>query len=120
MSETRPAPLERSHLRTCQNFEYILYAQYRCEAEEVADLLSIALRKGRQGPFTAGDIKEKVANCICNELGIHFLQKVRGSPAFFNNILYDLLGTIHQLGPCTWFITLAADLKWTDTMRIIA
>ncbi|MES9883787.1 MAG: hypothetical protein ABW185_23285, partial [Sedimenticola sp.] len=58
---------------------------------------------------------------IRSDLGIHFLQKVRGSPAFFNKMLYDLLGMIRQLGACTWFITLsAADLKWTDTIRVIA
>lgn len=34
---------------------------------------------------------------------------------------YDLLGMIRQLGPCTLFLTLsAADLKWTDTMKVIA
>lgn len=28
---------------------------------------------------------------------------------------------IRQLGPCTWFLTLsAADLKWTDTMKVLA
>ena len=28
---------------------------------------------------------------------------------------------IRNLGPCTWFVTLsAADLKWTDTLSIIA
>ena len=36
-------------------------------------------------------------------------------------LLYDLLGMIRQLGPCTWLVTLsAADLKWKDTIRIIA
>ncbi|XP_062600070.1 uncharacterized protein LOC134261665 [Saccostrea cucullata] len=36
-------------------------------------------------------------------------------------MLYDLLGMIRQLGPCTWFLTLsAADLKWSDTIKVLA
>jgi hypothetical protein len=35
-------------------------------------------------------------------------------------MLYDLLGMIRQLGPCTWFLTLsAADLKWHDSIHVI-
>ena len=107
--------------RFSKSIEYIFYAQYRSEAKEVADNLSIALRKGKQVDVTAGDLKQKVSSFIHNELGIHFLQNIRGSPAFYNKMLYDLLGMIRQLGACTWFLTLsAADLKWTDTIRIIA
>lgn len=83
--------------------------------------MSVALRKGKQTEITAGEIKDKIQNFIQNDLGLHFLQKGRGSPSYFNKMLYDLLGMIRQLGPCTWFITLsAADLKWTDTIRVIA
>ena len=107
--------------RFSKSIEYIFYAQYRTEAKEIADSLSIALRKGKQTDVTAGDLKNRVESLIRNDLGIHFLQNIRGSPAFFNKLLYDLLGMIRQLGPCTWFVTLsAADIKWKDTIRIIA
>lgn len=87
----------------------------------VKSCLSIALRKGRQTEITAGDVREKLNNFVRGDLGIHFLQKVRGSPAYFNKMFYDLLGMIRQLGPCTWFLTLsAADLKWTDTIKVLA
>ncbi|WAR02670.1 PIF1-like protein, partial [Mya arenaria] len=107
--------------RFSRNPEYLFYAQYRCEAKDIHDCLSVALRKGRVDNITVKDIKQRVADIIHSDLGIHFLQKVRGSPAYFNKMLYDLLGMIRQLGPCTWFITLsAADLKWHDTIQIIA
>ena len=107
--------------RFARNIQYLFYAQYRCEAKEIKDGLSVALRKGKGTDITAKDVKEKISDVIRNDLGYHFLQKIRGSPAFFNKLLLDLLGMIRQLGPCTWFITLsAADLKWTDTIRIIA
>ena len=111
--------------RFAQSTEYLFYAQYRCEAEDVGNSLSIALRKckGKAQNITAGQIKdaEEIRNLIRNDLNIHFLQKVRGSPAYYNKLLLDLLGMVRQLGNCTWFLTLsAADLKWTDTIQIIA
>ena len=107
--------------RFAKNIQYLFYAQYRCEAKDIKDCLSIALRKGKNSEVTVSDIKQKVSDFIRSDLGIHFLQKVRGSPAYFNKMLFDLLGMIRQLGPCTWFVTLsAADLRWPDTIKIIA
>ena len=39
---------------------------------------------------TAGDLKDKISSVINNELGIHFLQNIPGSPAFYNKMLYNL------------------------------
>ena len=105
--------------RFAKNIDYLFYAQYRAEAQEVNDSISLSLRKGRSQDITAGEVKEK---CITrDDLGIYFLHKIRGSPAYFNKLFYDILGMIRQLGPCTWFITLsAADLKWPDLIQIIA
>lgn len=101
--------------------EYIFYAQYRCEVKEIQDSLSVALRKGKQNDLTAGEIRDNIKDFIRHDLGIHFMQKIRGLPAYFNKLFLDLLGMIRHLGPCTWFITLsAADLKWTDTLTVIA
>lgn len=107
--------------RFASNVEYIFYAQYRCEVKEIQDCLSVALRKGKRNDLTAGEIRDNIKDYIRHDLGIHFMQKIRGSPAYFNKLFLDLLGMIRHLGPCTWFITLsAADLKWTDTLTVIA
>ena len=105
--------------RFAKNTDYLFYAQYRCEAKDLYDSLSVALRKGKNKDYTAGDLKQNLSEFIRTDLGVHFIQKVRGSPAYFNKLFYDLLGMIRNLGPCTWFVTLsAADLKWTDTLII--
>ncbi|WAR12577.1 hypothetical protein MAR_026757 [Mya arenaria] len=71
------------------------------EAKEVYDSISLSLRKGKQQHTSAGDLKTRVAEFARTDLGIHFMQKIRGSPAFYNKMFYDLLGMIRQLGPCT-------------------
>ena len=115
------ARILHSDNRFAKNISYLFYAQFRCEAKDTRDCLSIAMRKGRDQDITAGDLREKMSGFIRNDLAIHFLQKVRGSPAYFNKLFYDLLGMIRQLGPATWFVTLsAADLKWYDTIQVIA
>lgn len=113
--------------RFAASTEYLFYAQYRTEAKKVADCLSITMRKCKGQhqveKITAGQIKnaEEMRRLTRSDLSYHFLQNVRGSPAFFNKLLYDLLGMIRQLGSCTWFLTLSsADMKWKDTIQVIA
>ena len=49
------------------------------------------------------------------------LKNVRGSPAYFQRVMYDVLGMIRQLGIPTWFFTLsAADMQWPDVIQTIA
>ena len=41
------------------------------------------------------------------------LKNIRGSPAYWQHELYDVLAMLHSLGIPTWFLTLsAADLHW--------
>ena len=79
--------------RFAQSTEYLFYAQYRCEAEDVANSLSIGLQKckGKAQNITAGQLKdaEEIRKLIRNYLNINFLQKVRGSPAYYNKLLFD-------------------------------
>ena len=109
--------------RFSSSIEYLFYAQYRCEAKDISDCLSIALRKCRgevqTNRVTAGQIKEaeNMRQLTRNDLSYRFLQKVRGFLAYYNKMLYGLFGMIRQLGASTWFLTLsAADIWWTDTI----
>lgn len=50
-----------------------------------------------------------------------FLKNVRGSPAYWNTVLLDLLAMVRQLGIPTWFLTLsAADMQWPEVIQSIA
>lgn len=77
--------------RFASNVDYIFYAQYRCEVKEIQDSLGIALRKGKHNNLTAGEIRDNINDYIRHDLGIHFMQKIRGPPAYFNKLFLDLL-----------------------------
>ena len=49
------------------------------------------------------------------------MKQVRGTPAYWQKVHYDVLAMVKQLGIPTWFLTLsAADMKWPDVIQIIA
>ena len=73
--------------------------------------------------MTAGTLKntERLKQIILQDQGQRFMQNVRGSPAYCKKLLSDLLAMIRQLGSFTFFLTLsAADLRWPDTISVIA
>ena len=73
--------------------------------------------------LTAGALKntDRLKQLIMQDQGQRFLQNVRGSPAYCKKLLSNLLAMIRQLGAFTFFLTLsAADLRWPDTICVIA
>ena len=114
--------------RFCEDVEYLLTAQYAVESKQVADDASIMLRqsKGRlyRGQvLTAGVIQDQsvLLQMIQRDDAYKFLKNVRGSPAYFQRVQYEVLAMIRQLGIPTFFLTLsAADMQWPDVIQTIA
>lgn len=114
--------------RFAKDVEYLLTAQYAVESKQVADESSTMLRQtqGRQHKgqlLTVSKIKnpQVILHIIQKDAAYRFLKNVRGSPAYFQRVMYDVLAMIRQLGLPTWFLTLsAADMQWPDVIQTIA
>ena len=114
--------------RFARDIEYLLTAQYAVESKQVADDASIMLRQTqgrlhRGQTLTAGTVRNQqvIQQMIQRDDAYRFLKNVRGSPAYFQKVMYDVLGMIRQLGLPTWFLTLsAADMQWPDVIQSIA
>ena len=114
--------------RFARNTEYLFYAQYLTEQKQISDSINIALRKAKlsvieEDKVTAGTLKntDRLKQIILQDQGQRFMQNVRGSPAYCKKLLSDLLAMIRQLGSFTFFLTLsAADLRWPETISVIA
>ena len=114
--------------RFARDVDYLLAAQYAVEQDQVDHLQSIVIRQmhGRlyQGEkLTAGHLKdpEKLNQLIQKDYGYRLLKEVRGTPAYWQKVHYEVLAMIRQLGIPTWFLTLsAADMKWPEVIQIIA
>ena len=78
-------------------------------------------RKYRGQKVTALDLKdqERLAELIQKDKAYELLKEVRGTPAYWQKVHYDV--QIRQLGLPTWFLTLsAAEMKWPEVIQIIA
>ena len=114
--------------RFAKDVEYLLAVQYTVESKQVADDANIVLRQsqGRQyrgRTLTAGAVQNQsvLLQMIQRDDAYKFLKNVRGSPAYFQKVMYDVLAMIRQLGLPTWFFTLsAADMQWPDVIQTIA
>ena len=97
---------------TCfaRNIEYIFCAQYIADIKQIESdaNLAITLSWGRTlggEKITAGVLCNPLAlkQLVRNEQAYKFLKNVRGSPAYWQNELYDVLAMLQALGTPTFF-----------------
>ena len=113
--------------RFAKDIEYIACAQYSTELKQLKSDANIALRitKGRtfRGQMVnAGMLKNPgvVKDLIHNDQAYKFMKNVRGSPAYWQHQLYEVLAMIRSLDIPTWFLTLsAADMHWPEIIQAI-
>ncbi|XP_016522477.1 uncharacterized protein LOC107834962 [Poecilia formosa] len=110
--------------RFARNVEYIFFAQYMSELEQVVSKVSIALRKGTS--CTSQNMTEvlKDENSLNKLLefddGYRFLKPIRGTPAFWQSAQRDLLACVRMLGKPTWFASFSsADMRWKNLLYSI-
>ena len=111
-----------------QNMEYLFCAQYISDIKQIQGdtYLAICLSHGRtldEQKITAGMLQNPTALqlLVQREQVYKFLKNIRGSPAYWQHELYDVLAMLHSLGIPTWFLTLsAADLHWPEIIQAVA
>ena len=89
--------------------------------------MSVALRKSRPGQdgtnYNAAFFKNRdhIRPLLTKDDAYRFLQPIRGSPPYWQKVMYQLLAAVKQLKIFTWFFTLsAANMRWADTLKALA
>ena len=108
--------------RFARNPEYIFFALYATEVQQIWDNISIALRRGNTKTTDGREItasmltdREEVKKLIKRDEGYKFLAKIRGTPAYWEKSKKDVFAMIRQLGIPTFFVTFsAADRRWIE------
>ena len=115
--------------RFARSIEYLLSAQYATESKQIyGNINHFAFRRvqGRhyQGnKITAGLVKDasKMRELVRADHAYKLFKNVRGSPAYYQTLFYDVLAMMRQLGLPTWFFTVsAADMQWPDLLQTIS
>ena len=115
-------------VRFAQNIEYLFCAQHIVDLKQIQSDANLAIRLSRGRLLsgqrvTAGILHnpEALQQLVRNEQTYKFLKNIRGSPAYWQNELYDVLAMLHKLGIPTWFLTLSpADLHWPEMIQAVA
>ena len=114
--------------RFAQNIEYLFGAQYITDIKQIESdaTLAIMLPWGRTlggHKITAEHLKIPAVLEQLQERSrfINFWKNVRGSPAFWQDQLYDVLAMLQTIDIPTWFLTLsAANLHWPEMIQAVA
>ena len=60
-------------------------------------------------------------NLIFSDQAYIFMKNIKGSPAYWQRFMYNVLAMIKQLGPPSWWMTFScADLRWNEIYKILS
>lgn len=94
------------------NIEFLFVAQFVAEWKEINASISVALRKSlnnhdgearNAGFFRNSDF---IRPLITKDDVYRFLRPIRGSPPYWQKVMFELLAAIKQFKIFTWFLTL--------------
>ncbi|XP_052441444.1 uncharacterized protein LOC127981121 [Carassius gibelio] len=111
--------------RFAQSTDFLFYAQYISEVDQIISNVSIALRKGSEknclkitpDMLTNSDSLQRILNY---DEGYKFLRPVRGTPPYWMSTQKDLFALIRQLGIPTFFASFSsADMRWPEMLNTI-
>ena len=115
--------------RFAKSIDYLLSAQYATESQQIhGNINHFVLRRGKSRKpdgkkIYAGDVKhtDSLHQLVKSDQAYNIFKNIRGSPAYYQSLFYDILAMMGQLGTPTWFFTLsAADMQWPDLIQTIA
>ena len=88
---------------------YLMYAVNHMEQAKLGDEIEIQMRLKRGTSLTAGNLVSGDHSSEIRSNSFMFMKKIRGTAAYWINVLHDLLAMVKCIGPPTLFVTLSAD-----------
>lgn len=87
--------------------DYIFFANFVSQQVNLRNQINVAMRKVSGSNINAGmltdNFKERVRNFVVNEDAYTFMNTVKGLPAYWKNMLSDVLAMVKQLGIPSFF-----------------
>ena len=105
--------------------DYIFFAHQVLQQLNLRSKINIAMKKVACRNVNAGmlseNFQETVQDFIANDNAYKFMTTIKGTPAYWQNMLSDVLAMVKQLGIPSYFMTLScADLQWDELVLIIS
>ena len=92
---------------------------------QLNDQINIAMKKIASDSLNAGKLsknfKATIQQFIAQDKAYSFMSSIKGTPAYWENFLFEVLAMVKQLGILTFFMTLScADLRRNELVEIIS
>ena len=105
--------------------DYIFFANFVSQQTNLRNQMNVAMKKVSGQNFTANmfqdNFQDTVKSFLADENAYTFMNTIKGSPAYWKNMLSDVLSMVKQLGIPSFFLTLScADLRWNEFPIIIS
>ena len=102
--------------RFAKSIDYLSSAQYATESQQIhGNINHYVFRRGKSrtrdgNKISAGDVKhtDSLHELVKSDQAYKIFKNIRGSPAYYQSLFYDILAMMGQLGTPTWFFTLSA------------
>jgi len=110
-----------------EDYEYVFALQYAIEFTQLDQSQSVRLRMS-QGcnlngkKITAGVVRDKtfITEMVMQDHAYKFMNQVRGTPAYWQGCLFNVLAMMKSLGKPTWFLTLSpAEFMWPEIIQAV-
>ncbi len=114
--------------RFVSNPEYVFYAQYLKERQQIRDAAKVAMKKGPSRTADGCQLTAEMLvdndkfrkNVIKNSLGYKYLSETRATPPYWEKVMNGLFAAFKQIGPATFFLSFsAADRRWPEIAKAI-
>ena len=110
--------------RFSHDLDYLFMAQYIVESKQLLDDAHSFIWRQRPHDSRITAAQARDPHCLDQYVRAdkvyRFMKNVGRSP-YYQRTFFDLVAMVRQLGTPTWYFTLsAADLKWPDTIQVIA
>ena len=104
-----------------KNITYLMYAVNHMEQTKLSDGIEIQMHLHKSdGKITAGSLLDNSHLSKIKQNSFMFMKKIRGTVAYWADILQNLLATVKSLGPPTLFVTLSADdNNWPELKMLL-
>ena len=103
--------------------DYIFYVHSVYQQLNMTSKMNIASQKVCSNQLTAGTLtenfKETVQSFVASNEAYSFMSTIKGTPAYWKKILFEVLAMVKQLRLPTFFMTSCADLRWAELPSII-
>ena len=105
--------------------DYIFFTHAVMQKIQLNDQINTAMKKIASDSLNAGKLsknfKATIQQFIAQDKAYTFMSSIKGTPAYWENFLFEVLAMVKQLGILTFFMTLScADLRRNELVEIIS